>query len=367
MSWESLPFDSKDEAYTELRDKGLDEEAAEKVAETLAHEVQMEEGQPESLWQSIVDGAKNIISDLNLETFSWVENPAQRSSFVMMKNENGFETSSPILKESKDDDWDTVYAPVMVPGEKDKDEEAIPAHVIESSAHEFLAEGKVEQIDSDHNLITGKGTLVESWILKEDKEYNLPDGGTETYPQGSWMVGVQPSDEAKERIESGELQGFSIFGEAEKVKLAQTLKSESAVNGIQEDNSMGENDETVDLKQVAESIESVKQGLDDLSETVSDIKESEPEVDAKEVSSFEELKDAVESGTELIELQEDVEIQVSEEHEEDDEEDEDEEKEAKMKGSNGDGVRNENLDTKEETESGGMPSYKSAMKDEVAE
>jgi hypothetical protein len=290
----------------------------------------------------------------------------------------------------------------MVPGEKDKDEEAIPAHVIESSAHEFLAEGKVEQIDSDHNLITGKGTLVESWILKEDKEYNLPDGGTETYPQGSWMVGVQPSDEAKERIESGELQGFSIFGEAEKVKLAQTLKSESAVNDTQEATSMGDdNDETVDLKEVAESIESVKEGLNELSETVSELKTDEPEIDAKEVSSFEELKEAVESGAEYIELHE--EIQVSDTHDdedeeemedEEDEEDSDEESdekeqesqekddeesekedaekseedgEAKIdKGADEESVREENLETKENVESQqGMPSYKEAMQKEA--
>ena len=409
MSWNELPFDSKEEAISELEGMGYSESDASKIAETLEQEVDMDEGQPETLWESIKEGARNIISDLNLETFSWVENPAQRSQFVMMKSDDeGFESRSPILKEEKDDDWKVAYAPVMVPGEIDKDGEAIPAHIIEKSAHEFLSDGKVSQIDSDHDLITGKGTLVESWILKEDKEYVTPDGEEFKAPKGTWMAGVKPTDEIKERIEAGELQGFSIFGQAEKIKLAnrKTFKNKEGVNDTQED-TMGE-DSDIDMKEMSENIQAVKEGLNDLSETVSEL-DNEPEINAKTVDSFEELTEALKAEQPVeFELQEkqatqqeiidivgtltpegvaadeiasaigslydsdEVESEDDEydEKEEGDETDGDEKTEteknreemtAKQKGADTEEVRNENLEMKEEGAEGKDISYKGSI------
>jgi len=305
MSWESLPFDSKDDAVQELKDRGLEESDAERLANALEQEVQHDEGQPESLWESIKQGARNVIENLNLETFSWVENPAQRSHFVMFKDDgDGFETQTQILKESEDDDWQVAYAPVMVPGEMDKDEEAIPAHTIQDAAHQFLSEGRVEQIDSDHNLITGKGTLVESWILKEDKEYVGPDGETHVYPKGTWMAGVKPNDEIRERIEQGEIQGFSIFGQAEKIELVkrETFKMEKEENIDNEVHNMPEN-EDFSPEQIQDDINSVKEGLESLKQTVNE-KVSEPEIDAKEVDNFEQLFETLKDDgeAELVEL-----------------------------------------------------------------
>lgn len=299
MSWDNLPFDSKEEAFEQLKNQGLEDSEAERLAAALEEEVNHDEGQPETLWESIKQGARNVIDNLNLETFSWVENPAQRSNFVMFKDDGeGYEVKAEILKESKEDDWEIAYAPVMVPGEIDKDEEAIPSHVIERSAHEFLAEGRVNQIDSDHDLITGKGTLVESWILKEDKDYVGPDGETHTYPKGTWMAGVKPKPEIKERIEAGEIQGYSIFGEAEKIDLVkrETFKMKENENNSNEVQSMS-NDQDFSPEDFQDDMQSVKEGIESLKEKV-----SEPEIDAKEVSTVEGLISALKDDEELVEL-----------------------------------------------------------------
>lgn len=365
MSWEELPFDSKEDAIAELQSQGYDQEDAEKIANKLQEEAEMDEGQPKSLWESIKEGAQAIIEELGLKTFSWVENPAQRSKLVMMKGEeNDFQTSTPILKE-EEGDWETAYGPVMIPSETDKDGDVIPASVIKESAHKFMAEGKVESIDSDHDLITDKGTLVESWIQKEDEEYILPDGSTFEVPAGSWMVGVKPDEETKQRIKEGEITGFSIFGDAKKIKLKKSFKREENSNDTMSDEA---------LEDLIEQVEAVKE---ELSEELSDMKKEiselhkEPEVELKEIETIDELNETVKELDETAEkedtisvldaltpkdvsseeIEDAVGVLYGEKEEEEDEEEEDEEKEPKDKGADEESTRKEALEAKENTNS----------------
>lgn len=309
MTFEGLPFNSVEEAVKELRNIGFGEAEAKDVAKILEAEAEEDLDNAKSLWENLKNKADAIIAGLGLETASFVGNPSQPSKFVMMKSDDGgFNTTSPLLKDSKkEEDWEVVYAPAMQPSAVDKDGEVIPSEVIKNSAHEFLATGKTDQIDADHNLITGKGKVVESWISKEDKTYKLPDHYEEDefkVEKGSWMLGVKPTEESKKKIESGEFTGFSIFGEAEKIELDTSFKMKhSESTDIEEDN-MPENDNDntdVGLKDVAEGVETLKESLNDLSEEVSEIKEdSTPE--AKEVSTVEELKEALGS-EEAVQLQ----------------------------------------------------------------
>jgi len=227
------PWPDFDTAVEELMDQGYSREEAERIAGAMEQESKLEDGDPEGLWQKIKNGASAVIDELDLGTFSFVDTPAQPSAFVMMKSQDceyDWKSATPLLKDPVKEDeeggWEVCYGPVMVPGIEDKQGDVIPAHVIKESAHDFLEAGKVQDIDSDHNLITNKGKLVESWLLKEDKEYELPDGEVKEYPKGTWMVGVKPEDEIKERIENGELNGFSIYGEADKIHLKSVEKQE---------------------------------------------------------------------------------------------------------------------------------------------
>ena len=380
MGFEGLPFSSTEEAVKELRDIGLKEKDAKDVAKILEAEAREDTENAKSLWENLKNKADAIIAGLGLETASFVGNPSQPSKFVLMKSDDGqWNSSSPILKE-KAEDWEVVYAPAMQPSAVDKDGEVIPSEVIKNAAHNFLAEGKTDQIDADHNLITGKGKVVESWIAKEDKEYDLPnEEGSFKVEKGSWMLGVKPTEESKEKIESGEFTGFSIFGEAEKIELGQSFKMKQASNTDIEGDNMGEKDnegDEVGLKDVADTVESVKESLSNLSEEVSEIKEdSEPE--AKQVSTKEELQEALKEG-EVIQLESDISLESkepemedlselmdwlednlneenfsmvvdavrgeSEEMSEEEKEDGQEEKTAKGKGTDGEGLRKNELE-----------------------
>lgn len=106
-----------------------------------------------------------------------------------------------------------AWAPVLIPNETDKQGDVIPAEAIEKAAHEFLTEYR--NIDTDHDLLEGKGVPVESWTLKEEATFTLPDGSeSRPYPKGTWMMGVEFNDQTWDRVKNGDLTGFSIYGEA---------------------------------------------------------------------------------------------------------------------------------------------------------
>lgn len=317
MPLQGLPFDSKQELLNHLQnDMGLDSDKAGRVADILVEESKSDEGNPKQLLQSIKNGAKSILSGIGLETVSWVENPSQDSMFVMMKNQNNMvKKTTKVYKEPEEDEWETVYGPVMRPNDIDKDGDIAPSHDIKKAAHEFMAEGRVNQFDQDHDLNTGKGTLVESWILKEEKDYELPDGSKETIEAGSWMVGVQPNQEVKQRIENNEITGWSIFGQADKVELKnqanwKSFNNESVTNEFKDD-TMSENpdpsNEELSLKDIKSQLKEFQKEFQEFTES------PEPST----IKSVEELKQHVKSEehTNLIELGKDFTLEENTEKE----------------------------------------------------
>jgi hypothetical protein len=109
----------------------------------------------------------------------------------------------------------------MIPRELDKEGDVVPTPTVERAAHKFLTEDG--GVDTDHSLIEGDGDVVESWVLKQERDFNLPDGDSESYPAGTWMVGIRWAKDAWDRIQSGDLQGLSIYGMAESVPLGKSV------------------------------------------------------------------------------------------------------------------------------------------------
>jgi len=312
-------FDSREQLITHLReDMGItDDQKLEEIADAVMEEAKSDEGNPETLLQSIKNGAKSLMTDIGLETVSWVQNPSQDSMFVMMKDEeNKIQKTTSIYKEP-DQDWETVYGPVMRPNDIDKDGDVAPANDIKKAAHEFIAEGKVTQFDTDHDLNTGKGTLVESWILKEDKEYELPNGSTETIEKGSWMVGVQPNQEVKDRIKNGDITGWSIFGQADQISLKEqaNFKTESETNNFNKEDTMPENQSTDGNNQQDSGELSIKDVHSELKEFKSEFKEYAETPEPTTVKSVDELEkhlENLEKDSTVVELGKDVEITAKE-------------------------------------------------------
>ena len=102
-----------------------------------------------------------------------------------------------------------VYGVVYAPLEVDTDWETITPDDLKRMAHEFLASGKVDCIDLQHNRMPTDARVVESFIARK---------GDPDYPEGSWVLGVRvPEGPLWEAIKAGKINGFSVDMSALKV------------------------------------------------------------------------------------------------------------------------------------------------------
>jgi hypothetical protein len=166
--------------------------------------------------------AKSVLTDLEVTHVSGVADPAQDSQWILAKDADAtgadWGVTAPLVVKAEDGDREQqkAWAPVLIPNETDKQGDVIPADEIEQAAHRFLSEFR--NIDTDHDLLSGKGSPIESWTLKSESTFTRPDGGeSREYPEGTWMLGVKFNEDTWKRVKDGDLTGFSIYGEAEEV------------------------------------------------------------------------------------------------------------------------------------------------------
>jgi hypothetical protein len=218
-------FDDWDECIvTMTEEEGHDQSSAEQICGALQAEAKADNGSVEELKQALERG-RGLIADVGVDILSGVGEPAIDSKWTMFKCEGGEydregTTSVVFSKEDGKADKRIAYAAAMIPRELDKEGDVVPTPTVEDAAHKYMTgDGGV---DTDHSLIEGDGEAVESWILKEERTYDLPGGGSETYPAGTWMVGIKWEQEAWDRIQAGDLTGLSIYGMADSVPLGKS-------------------------------------------------------------------------------------------------------------------------------------------------
>ena len=209
-------------------EEGYDRETAEAIAGELEAESKTENGNVEELWQSIKQGA-GLLTDVGVELNSAVDVPAIDSSWVAMKDaDDGTAIQAPlVVKQDGDAEKRIAYAPAMIPRETDKEGDVVGTATVENAAHDYLVSDG--DVDTDHNLVDGKGEVVESWIEPDAREWDTPSGATKEYPAGTWMLGIKWDSEPWQRIQNGDLEGLSIYGRAEKVPLGKSVTKELTV------------------------------------------------------------------------------------------------------------------------------------------
>lgn len=387
-----------------MQAQGYDKETAERVCGKLQEE--LKEGHRESVKEilsNLKQGAKAILEDLKLDIVSAVETPAQPSNWVMMKSEdtNKWSSDAPIFISKQDDESETseekqiAYAPALVPGVSDREGDIVPASEIEKAAHSFVKNQRNDSIDTDHDLMTGKGNVVESWILKEDRSFTLPSGESKEYKKGTWMLGIEFEDKAWKRIKDGDLTGLSIYGRSEEIDLEKQSSGLKDLNNEEKQSnditSSNKNDLTLLMSEIMSEKEQEKEEEpkteeieftekeEQLFEEFQEIKESIKELNTKletsekedtEDEDDDEYKQEIEDMTDAIDWLEDnapeeivnmvvdaVRSNEAEEEEEEemstnDEKETEEETEPNTgKGYDGEGVRQKNLSDKQKNES----------------
>lgn len=138
-----------------------------------------------------------------------------------VRDENRSNAASPIKK--FDDEQQLVFGEVYAPGFPDSQGDFMSAETIQTMAHEFLRKGLVHSIDTNHNRELSGSYIVESFIARPDDTTFIP---------GSWVIGVKITDPALwALIKSGELNGFSLDGIANRVESSIELDIPLTLNG----------------------------------------------------------------------------------------------------------------------------------------
>ena len=99
-----------------------------------------------------------------------------------------------------------VFGLVYAPGPIDTDLAAMTPDNVEKLAYEFVAAGRLANIDLMHNEKATGSVVVDSTIIRWENPY---------FPIGGWVIGVYVTDPAlKLAIKNGEINGFSFGGTA---------------------------------------------------------------------------------------------------------------------------------------------------------
>ena len=128
-----------------------------------------------------------------------------------------------------DGELQIVYAEVYVPNVPDSHGDFMTATEIRKMAHRFLASGRVNQIDSEHDNNLLQASVVESFIATKDDP---------TFIAGAWVAAVHIEDpDVWEKVKSGEINGFSFEGLVKQRTTTVTLEiPEYLVGKTMEDN-----------------------------------------------------------------------------------------------------------------------------------
>ena len=109
-----------------------------------------------------------------------------------------------------------VSGPVLVPDEKDLQEDIVETEEIEKAAHDFMKNFQQINIMHSNNYDDfAKGIIpIESVVLKNDLDFY---GDGEIHKRGTWILDVfVGNDKVWDLVKEGKIKGYSIEGEAKR-------------------------------------------------------------------------------------------------------------------------------------------------------
>lgn len=167
----------------------------------------------------------NELQDVTITHVSYVKRGANQKPFLLAKSEDIPKTPDLELNVkvamSADEEKQLLYGIVYEPDEIDAHGDMMSAEEIEKTAHEFIE--YYRNIDTEHNLMAGAGSVVESYIAPDDMTVN-----GSVVKKGSWILVTKATDEIWEEYKSGDVTGYSMYGIARK-----TISKEPEVGWLQ--------------------------------------------------------------------------------------------------------------------------------------
>lgn len=150
------------------------------------------------------------LTDLSVSFLSLVKTPATGKGLTL-KTANG-ERATTFNLVVKNDDMMRAYGIVYAPDQEDAHGDTADADTIRRAQAEFMREGRLKNIDTEHSFTSEMAYVAESWLVRKGDPL-FPDE-----PEGSWAVGIQIGDpDLWKKLKSGALTGISLAGFANEV------------------------------------------------------------------------------------------------------------------------------------------------------
>lgn len=157
------------------------------------------------------------LKNANITHISYVDKGANQKRFFFTKSAKkpDFEKQVRLITKA-DDPKKLVYGVVYEPDVEDTHGDIMTADEIEKAVHGFmsnLAIAKGAVMDTQHDFDPGVGDVVECYVAPVDFEM-----GEETIKKGSWVLVTKANDDIWNKIQDGEVTGYSMAGTAETIE-----------------------------------------------------------------------------------------------------------------------------------------------------
>lgn len=146
------------------------------------------------------------LKNLSVSFLSLVKTPATGKSLTLKSLKPGERAATfEIIK--TDDERMIAYGIVYAPDQVDAHGDTADAATIRKAAYEFMREGRLKNVDTEHSFSPETAYVAESWLVRSGDEL-FPDE-----PEGAWAVGIQIGDvDIWKALKNGELTGISLAG-----------------------------------------------------------------------------------------------------------------------------------------------------------
>lgn len=145
------------------------------------------------------------LTDLSVSFLSLVKTPATGKGLTLKAADGERPAAFDLVV--KNDDMMRAYGVVYAPDQEDAHGDTADADTIRKAQAEFMREGRLKNIDTEHSFTSEMAYVAECWLVRKGDAL-FPDE-----PEGSWAVGIQIGDpDLWKQLKSGELTGISLAG-----------------------------------------------------------------------------------------------------------------------------------------------------------
>lgn len=145
------------------------------------------------------------LTDLSVSFLSLVKTPATGKGLTLKTADGARPATFDLVV--KNDDMMRAYGVVYAPDQEDAHGDTADADTIRKAQAEFMREGRLKNIDTEHSFTSEMAYVAETWLVRKGDPL-FPDE-----PEGAWAVGIQIGDpDLWKQLKSGELTGISLAG-----------------------------------------------------------------------------------------------------------------------------------------------------------